>query len=121
MILIYSALQAIPGELYEAARIDGASERRIAWSIKVPNIRAVLVLTGMFSLIGRLQLFVEPLFFRQIGPQAISKDWSPMLMIYTESFQKNDYHYAAALSIILALVTGVLAFVFYRMTNRKMT
>ncbi|WP_204358924.1 carbohydrate ABC transporter permease [Streptosporangium sp. 'caverna'] len=119
MILIYAALQAIPPEQYEAARIDGASEWRIAWSIKVPNLRGILVLTGMFSLIGRLQLFGEPLILRQVGPQAISTDFAPMLMIFRTAFSQNDYGYAAALSIILAVVTGLLAFVFYRITNRR--
>jgi multiple sugar transport system permease protein len=121
MILIYAALQAIPGELYEAARMDGAPEWRIAWSIKVPNIRGILVLTGMFSIIGRFQLFGEPLVLRKVGPQGISTDFTPMMMIYEKAIGQNNYTYGSALSIILAAVTGVLAFVFYRITNRKMT
>ena len=42
MIIIYAALRSIPRELYEAARVDGASEKRIAWSIKIPAIRPAL-------------------------------------------------------------------------------
>lgn len=119
MILIYAALQAIPGELYEAARLDGASETRIALSVKIPNLRGILVLTGMFSLIGRLQLFAEPLMLRQVGPRAIPDDFAPMQLIYRVVFLQNDYNYGAALSLLLAVVTGILAFVFYRVTNRK--
>ncbi|MFK4100705.1 carbohydrate ABC transporter permease [Streptomyces sp. NPDC019531] len=121
MILISASLQALPRELYEAARLDGAKEWRIAWSIKVPNITGILVLTGMFSLIGRLQLFTEPLFLRYVAPESISTDFTPMLEIFNRAFKTGDYQYAAAESLVLAAVTGVLAFVFYRVTNRKVS
>lgn len=121
MILISASLQALPRELYEAARLDGAKEWRIAWSVKVPNITGILVLTGMFSLIGRLQLFTEPLFLRYVAPESISTDFTPMLEIFDRAFKTGDYQYAAAESLILAAVTGILAFVFYRVTNRKMS
>ncbi|MEV6509841.1 sugar ABC transporter permease [Streptomyces sp. NPDC051642] len=121
MILISASLQALPRELYEAARLDGAREWRIAWSVKVPNITGILVLTGMFSLIGRLQLFTEPLLLRQIAPESINTDFTPMMEIYDKAFKTGNYQYAAAESLVLAVVTGILAFVFYRVTNRKMS
>ncbi|UIX29219.1 carbohydrate ABC transporter permease [Streptomyces sp. GQFP] len=121
MILISASLQALPRELYEAARIDGAREWRIAWSIKVPNITGILVLTGMFSLIGRLQLFAEPLLLRYVAPESISTDFTPMMEIFDKAFKTGNYQYAAAESLVLAVVTGILAFVFYRVTNRKMS
>lgn len=121
MILISASLQALPRELYEAARLDGAREWRIAWSVKVPNITGILVLTGMFSLIGRLQLFTEPLLLRQVAPESINTDFTPMMEIFDRAFKTGDYQYAAAESLVLAAVTGVLAFVFYRVTNRKMS
>ncbi|MCZ0985379.1 carbohydrate ABC transporter permease [Streptomyces diastatochromogenes] len=121
MILISASLQALPRELYEAARLDGAREWRIAWSVKVPNITGILVLTGMFSLIGRLQLFAEPLFLRYVAPESINTDFTPMMEIFDRAFKAGDYQYAAAESLVLAVVTGLLAFVFYRVTNRKMS
>lgn len=119
MILFAAALQAIPGDLYEAARLDGAGELRIAWSVKIPAVRPVLVLTGMFSIIGMLQLFTEPQILRQLAPQAISMDFTPMQSIYATGFSANNYDQAAAMSVVLAVVTGILAFVFYRITNRR--
>ncbi|WP_405855733.1 sugar ABC transporter permease [Streptomyces sp. NBC_01515] len=121
MILISASLQALPRELYEAARLDGAREWRIAWSVKVPNITGILVLTGMFSLIGRLQLFAEPLLLRYVAPESISTDFTPMMEIFDKAFKTGDYQYAAAESLVLAVVTGILALVFYRVTNRKMS
>jgi multiple sugar transport system permease protein len=119
MILIAAALQAIPRELFEAARLDGAGEARIAWSVKVPAVRPVLVFTGMFSIIAMLQLFTEPIILRQLNPGAISTTFTPMQSIYTSTFSDLNYDYAAAMSVVLALITGVLAFVFYRFTNRR--
>lgn len=119
MILISAALQAVPAELFEAARLDGAGDLRIAWSIKVPAVRPVLVFTGMFSIIAMLQLFTEPIILRQLNPGAISTTFTPMQSVYTSTFSDLDYDYAAAMSVVLALITGVLAFVFYRFTNRR--
>ncbi|MFM9458207.1 carbohydrate ABC transporter permease [Streptomyces europaeiscabiei] len=60
MVIIYSALQGVPRELFEAARLDGASEARIALSVKIPFVRGALVLTGLLSIIQMLQIFNEP-------------------------------------------------------------
>lgn len=119
MILFAAALQAIPADLFEAARLDGAGEVRIAWSVKIPAVRPVLVLTGMFSIIGMLQLFTEPQILRQLAPESISADFTPMQSIYATAFSAGNYNASAAMSVVLAVVTGVLAFVFYRVTNRR--
>jgi multiple sugar transport system permease protein len=118
MLIIYGALRAVPRELFDAARVDGASELRIALSIKVPYVRGALVLTGMLSIIQMLQIFNEPLLFRQVAPDTVTKSYTPIMMIYYQAFDSNDYGYAAALSIILALIVGVISFLFYRFTNR---
>ena len=60
MLIIIAQLKSIPGDIYEAARVDGASTLRIAISVQLPLIRPALVLTTIFSIIGTLQLFVEP-------------------------------------------------------------
>ncbi|MEO3752023.1 sugar ABC transporter permease [Streptomyces sp. B6B3] len=118
MLIIYGALRAVPRELFDAARVDGASELRIAVSVKVPYVRGALVLTGMLSIIGMLQIFNEPLLFRQVAPETVTKSYTPIMMIYYQAFDANDYGYAAALSIILALLVGGISFVFYKLTNR---
>ena len=60
MIVLYTALRAIPREMYEAARIDGGSELQIALRIKVPLHRPGPRLTSVFALIATLQVFSEP-------------------------------------------------------------
>ncbi|MER5195281.1 carbohydrate ABC transporter permease [Streptomyces sp. NPDC002755] len=119
MVIIYSALQAVPRELFEAARLDGASEVRIARSIKVPYVRGALVLTGLLSVIQMLQIFNEPALFRNVTPQTVNDSFTPIMIIYNQAFNAGNYHYAAALSVLLALVLGVASFLFYRLTSKE--
>ena len=118
MLIIYASLQAISPELFEAARLDGAGEARIAFSIKVPFVRAALVLTGMRSMIGLLQIFAEPLLFRSFVPEVVTKDYTPTLMIFNQAFDANNYNYAAALSLIFAAVIAAVSYLYYKFTNK---
>ncbi|MGP4008328.1 carbohydrate ABC transporter permease [Streptomyces sp. 4N124] len=119
MVIIYSALQGVPRELFEAARLDGASEWRIARSIKIPFVRGALVLTGMLSIIQMLQIFNEPALFRNVTPQTVSDTFTPIMIIYNQAFNAGNYHYAATLSVLLALILGVASFLFYKLTSRE--
>jgi multiple sugar transport system permease protein len=117
MLIIFSALQAIPRDLYEAARIDGASGLQIALRVKIPIIAPALILTGVFSIIGTLQLFTEPQVLRNITT-SITSTYTPNLFAYTQA-SANNYTYAAAVSIVLTVVTAVLSFTFLRFTQRR--
>jgi multiple sugar transport system permease protein len=116
MLIIYSALQAIPTEVYEAARIDGASGVAIALRIKIPIVRPALVLTAVFSIIGTLQLFTEPAVVRQIAT-VISSTYTPTLAAYSQVSAQN-YGFGAAMSVVLAVATFVLSFTFLKITQR---
>ncbi|TDO29643.1 multiple sugar transport system permease protein [Kribbella sp. VKM Ac-2527] len=118
MLIVYGALQAVPAEIFDSARVDGASEWRIAWYIKVPFVRRSLVLVSVLSIIGTLQIFSDPLLFRSMTPETVNKDFTPIMMIYNQAFAEGNFNYASALSIILALVVGVVSAIFYRLTNR---
>ncbi|MZG12711.1 ABC transporter permease subunit [Streptomyces sp. SID5914] len=117
MLILYGSLQSVPGEIFDAARVDGAGELRIAWSIKVPFVRASLVLTMLLSIIGTVQLFAEPMLFRTVAPETITRDFTPAMYIYDQAFLVGNINYATALSIVLALVVGVISAVVYRTTN----
>ncbi|MBE1879031.1 carbohydrate ABC transporter permease [Myceligenerans pegani] len=119
MLILYGALQSVPHEIFEAARLDGAGELRIALAIKVPFVRSSLVLTSLLSIIGTLQLFDQTLLFRAVTPETITKDFTPAMMIYNQAFQVGNLNYATALSVILAAVVGVASAFVYRFTNRE--
>ncbi|MFF3348932.1 carbohydrate ABC transporter permease [Streptomyces sp. NPDC002779] len=117
MLIIYAALQAVPADIGEAARVDGASGWTIALRIKIPIIRPALILTGVFSIIGTFQLFTEPQVFRSIST-SVTSTYTPNLAAYSLASGDN-YSEAAALSVVLALVTFVLSFAFLRFTSRR--
>ena len=118
MLIIFSALQAIPQELFEAAKIDRASEWQIATRIKLPMLKPALLLTTVFSIIGTLQLFTEPSVFQKIT-NGITSNYTPNLMAYTAAFLTNDPYFAAAISVTLAAITFVLSFGVMRLTWRR--
>lgn len=117
MLIIYSALLAIPSEVYEAARLDGAGHIRIAWSVKIPLVMPAIVLTAIFSIIGTLQLLAEPQVFRSFS-SAITSTFTPNLTVYSTSSIPN-FNLAAAFSVVLALATFALSFTFLKFTQRK--
>ena len=117
MLIIYSSLLAIPTEIYEAARLDGASQARIALSIKIPMVMPAIILTAIFSIIGTLQLLAEPQVFRTFT-SAVSSTFTPNLLVYTTSSVPN-VSLAAAYSVVLALATFILSFTFLKVTQRK--
>ena len=119
MIIMYAALRSIPTELYEAARVDGASETRIALSIKVPLIRPAILLTVIFSVIGTFQLFNEPALMRTLAPTVIGSDWTPNLYAYNVAFINQDANYAAALAFLLGIVIMIISYVVQLSTQRK--
>ena len=119
MIIIYAALRSISTDLYEAARVDGASEPRIAWSIKIPAVRPALILTVIFSVIGSFQLFNEPNLLRILAPNAINSSYTPNLYAYTLAFVNQDANYAAAIAFLLGIVIMALSYAVQLWTQRK--
>jgi multiple sugar transport system permease protein len=118
MIIIYTSLRGVPAEIYEAARIDGAGELAIALRIKIPLVVPALVLTGIFSLIGALQLYGEPTTLKPLT-NVISQTWVPLMTIYRNAFLTDDLPGAAALSVVLALGTVVVSALVLWITNRR--
>ncbi|MEV4135608.1 sugar ABC transporter permease [Dactylosporangium sp. NPDC049742] len=118
MIVLYTALRTVPSELYESARIDGATEWQIAWRIKIPLLTPALIMTFVFSLIATLQVFSEPTTLRPLT-NALSSNWTPLMKIYQDAFAKDDIHTAAAASIVIAVVTLVFSFGFLQLVQRR--
>ena len=118
VLVITAQLQAVPGELYEAARIDGASGWQIVRHIKLPMLQPAIVMTTVFTIIGTLQLFAEPLILKPIST-SINYTYTPNLAAYNSAFNNNDYHLAAAQAVLLAVAAFVLSFGFLRLVGRR--
>jgi multiple sugar transport system permease protein len=111
MLIFYSSLSTIPHSLYEAAAIDGASEWQIVRRIKMPELRGSLAITVIFSIIGSFQLFNEPSILQNMVPgNAITTYYTPNMYAYNLSFSGNQSNYAAALAIVMALITMAIAY-----------
>lgn len=111
MLIFYSALKVIPGELYEAAEIDGAGSWRTIWSIKLPGIRGAIVIAAMFSVIGSFQLFNEPQLLQQLSPNSVTTYFTPNMYAYNLSIAGQQFNYASAVAIVMGVITAVIAYV----------
>ncbi|OIJ62671.1 ABC transporter permease [Streptomyces mangrovisoli] len=118
MIVIYTSLRAIPAEVYEAAKLDGATPFQIAVRIKIPMVAPSLVLTFFFSIIATLQVFSEPTTLKPLT-NSVNTSWSPLMKVYQDAFGKGDIYAAAAEAVLIALATLVLSFGFLRAANRR--
>ncbi|MCI2236935.1 sugar ABC transporter permease [Paenibacillus sp. TRM 82003] len=119
MIIMFAALRAVPADLYEAARVDGAGEARIAWSVKIPAIRGALLLTAIFSVIGSFQLFNEPQLLSILAPSVIDSAYTPNLYAYNLAFTNQNINYSAAVAFLLALVIAVVSYVVQLSSQRR--
>lgn len=117
MIILLAAMQAIPTDQFEAARLDGAGEFRIAWAIKVPSLRSAIALTVLMSIIGTIQLFNEPTILKTISSNIDSR-YVPMMMAYDTAFTGGNTGYSSAIAITMSVVAGLFVYVYYRFSNR---
>jgi multiple sugar transport system permease protein len=118
-VLIYlAALQTIPGELYEAAELDGAGIWRRIRHVTVPQTRLILSLMAMLQIVATMQLFIEPLILAN-GAGAQDSATSVAYLIYQHGFFQNDLNGAAALGVIMLVVLGGFSAVYVRLSARQ--
>ena len=116
-LLIFAGLQTIPETMYEAGRIDGASEARMFRSITIPLLRPVLALVLIITVVGSFQVFDTVAVTTKGGPV----DSSRVLQyyIYDVAFGRFQFGYASAMSVALLIVLVIITFVQYRLTRAE--
>jgi multiple sugar transport system permease protein len=119
MIILYGALQGIDPTLYEAARIDGASQWQIVLRIKIPLVAPALLLILVFALIGTLQFFNEPKILQQLAAGAIPDDFTPNMYAYQQAFSLANYNYGSAISFALGAVVFICVYIFMFATRKR--
>lgn len=111
MLIFYSSLKTISRDLYESAQLDGATEMQIVRYIKLPAIRGSLVVTIIFSIIGSFQLYNEPtILSKMVGNTGITTYYTPNIYAYNLAFTGSQQGYAAALAIVMAIITIAIAY-----------
>ncbi|MGW2815852.1 carbohydrate ABC transporter permease [Streptomyces sp. NPDC001415] len=112
IVVMYGALNNIPTEVLEAARIDGAGAWHTAWHIQVPMLRKWIVYMVILCFAGGTQLFVEPQLLSQASVGVAGRDYSPNQLSYDFAFQMDNINGAAAISVELLVVGLVVATAF---------
>jgi multiple sugar transport system permease protein len=108
LVLYLSALQAIDKDLYEAARLDGASHWQQFWHITVPLLRPMMFFAVTLSLIGNLQLFEEPFILVDVEKGVAGSVMTTAIFMYRLAFSDGDFGTASAVSWLLFAVIAVL-------------
>ncbi|MBF6024512.1 carbohydrate ABC transporter permease [Lysobacter niastensis] len=99
MIILLAGLQSIPEDLYEAARIDGATPARQFWHVTLPMLGPVLLLVGILTMAGYFQLFAEPYVITLGGP--LQSTVSVLYLMYEEGFKWWNLGNASAVAFLL--------------------
>jgi putative chitobiose transport system permease protein len=102
MVIYLAGLQSIPGELYEAAAIDGSDGYLKHWDITVPLMRPYLVLVAVISAISATKVFEEVYIMTQGGPRNSSK--TVVYYLYEQAFSDLEMSYACTIGLVLFLV-----------------
>jgi multiple sugar transport system permease protein len=117
MIILVAGLQAIPKDLYEAARIDGAS----AWAqfrhVTLPMLAPVLMLVSLLAMVGYFQLFAEPYVITEGGP--LQSTYSVLYLMYEQGFTWWNLGSASAVAFILFVLMLVATAAMARLGRRS--
>jgi multiple sugar transport system permease protein len=111
IVVMYGALNTIPPDLEEAARIDGAGPFTIAFRLKLPLIRKWVAYMLILSFATGTQLFVEPQLVQQASLGLVPDTWSANQLAYQLAFRYADFNAAAAIAVdllVIGLVGAVL-------------
>lgn len=121
MVIYIASLQAIPRDIYEAAKIDGANAWQTFWRITLPNMKPVIQLNLFLTVTGALEVFDLPFVLTKGGPAGASQTY--VQRVVETAFAYNHYGLASAMSIILLffviVVVGLQQFVLSRGGNAK--
>lgn len=114
-LLLFAGLQAIPGDVYEAGRVDGASEWRMFWRISLPLLRPVLAVVLIMTVIGSFQVFDTVAVTTFGGPANATNVLQ--YYIYGSAFGRFQFGYASAMSVALLVVLSAITVIQYRFTR----
>lgn len=117
MLIVYAALIAVPKELEEAARLDGASWWQVFWKIRFPYIRPVWITTTVMATTYALRGFDIPYLLTNGGPGQASELLTTYM--YKTAFTHTDYGYASAISVFIVVECLVAVGLIFALLRRK--
>ena len=117
MIIFLAGLQAIPIDLYEAARIDGASAWQQFRHITMPMLAPTLLMVSILTVSGYFQLFAEPYVMTEGGP--LQSTTSVLYLMYEEGFKWWNLGSASAVAFMLFVIMFAVTAVMLRLSRRS--
>ncbi|WP_029150897.1 carbohydrate ABC transporter permease [Microbacterium indicum] len=117
MVLLLSAMQGVPGAVYESAELDGASWWQTEWQVTMPMIRRPMAMSVIISVIGSFLAFTQFFILTQGGPG--SETTTVVMSVYRRAFVDLQLGSATAMSLLLVLLTGLVTAVQFLMLREK--
>jgi N,N'-diacetylchitobiose transport system permease protein len=112
-ITLYAGLAQVPGDLIEAAEVDGARSWRIFFDITLPILKPILFILTSLSIIWDFGVFTQP--YLLIGQSKITTgNYLMSIYLFEEGYLKTDFGRGAAISILMLLIVAVLSVVYVR-------
>ena len=117
MMLLMAGMQGISEQLYESARVDGASWREAEWHITLPLLRRPIALSLIISVVGSFLAFNQFYIMTQGGPGTSTV--SVVMAIYDTAFTQFNIGLASAMSVVLVVIVGLITFAQFYFLQRK--
>lgn len=117
MVIFYAALVSLDPSVYEAAKIDGATEMQILFKIKMPLIKDIILLTLTMCLTGALRGFDIPFLLTSGGPGNASELMSTYM--YKKAFSSNQYGYGSTLAVFIIIESILVVYILRRIFTSK--
>lgn len=116
MMLYLAGLQAIPTDLYEAAKIDGANKFQVILKITIPLLKPYVFFCSLVSLMAAIRVFDEVFVLTKGGPGNATLTSS--LYIYQQGFEQFNFGYASALGFIVSIIIGILSILMFKFNQK---
>jgi multiple sugar transport system permease protein len=116
-LVILAALQSVPQELYEAAKVDGASPLQLFWNVTIPSVRPTLELLVVLALIFSFKQFSIIYLMTGGGPSLATE--TIVMRIFNVAFRFYDYSYGAAMAVGGFIISLAIAVVFVVLQARR--
>jgi len=117
MVIMIAGFQAIPQDLYEAARIDGASPRETFWKITIPMLRGTILVTLVLATISSFKAYELIIVTTGGGPGYATK--FIVQQVYQAAFMEDRMGYASMMSIVLMILISVITLFQFAITGKK--
>ncbi len=116
MVMLYTVgLQAVPMDIYESAKIDGASNLKTFLYVTIPMIKSTILMNMTITIIGAFMVFDEVYVMTSGGPGGATETLATLM--YETGFRKDNMGYASAIGVLLFVITFIFSFVQLRLYN----